>query len=204
MLQGIDISHWNRDYLVRDSYRIFDNVDFVIFKATEGLTFKDRMLDNYISIYLSRHKSGLMGFYHYARPEVNKDATKEAKHFLEVVRPYIGRAILALDVEGNALRYQDLKKWVVSWVKYIKDETGVTPLIYCSESACTRIASDDLMKLSAGLWCARYNKNEPRKSIIKPWKFFAIWQYTSHPLDGDVFNGNEDQFKKYMLPKKQC
>lgn len=199
MIQGVDVSHWNKDYLVRTNYRAFTESDFVIFKATEGRSYKDSAIDHYLSIYLSSEKP--YGLYHFARPDKN-DAVVEARHFLEVAKSHIGKAIFVLDVEGTALHYPKLKKWVVTWCHYIINQTGVIPLIYCSESACTRIASDELMQLNVGLWCARYNKNEPRKAQIKPWKFWAIWQYKSVPIDCDFFNGTIEQFKKYMTVHK--
>lgn len=199
MIYGVDVSHWNRDHLVRTNYEDFKK-DFVIFKATEGRTYKDSALDHYLSIYLS---NGIkpMGLYHYARPE-NNSAVVEADHFLEVAGSYIGKSILALDVEGVALNVPKVSKWVYEWSKHVYDKTGVRPLIYCSESACTRVSSAALNDLGCGLWCARWGANEPRKSIIKPWTFWAIWQNDHHPIDTDVFNGSVEQFKKYMVVNK--
>ena len=201
MINGIDVSHWNKDYLVSNEYNEFKDADFCIFKATEGVSYTDYLLDQFVNIYSNVNRDNAIGFYHYARPE-NNTARLEARHFIEVVGRFRGKAIYALDVEGTALRITGVHKWVYEWCKYVKDVTGVLPLVYCSESACSRVSSKELKALGSGLWCARWSKDAPRKTMIKPWTFWAIWQYSDKPIDRDVFNGDLSQFRKYMTINK--
>lgn len=197
MLKGIDISHHNKNMK-----RISDinQFDFVIMKATEGVTYKDPALSTYMN-YLN--KDTLRGFYHYARPENRNSARAEALHFLSTILKYMNASpcILALDVEGGALSYKDLDKWVHDWCKYIYDAVGIKPLIYTSEYECHRfqMAAD----LGCGLWVAKWGLIYPSKRKIKPFPFWAIWQKSSKEIvsgircDLNVFNGSREQFLKY-------
>ena len=75
-LYGIDISHHNKYNLPK-----FSMFDFIIMKATEGISFVDPCLKQYISML---KKDQLYGFYHYARPERNR-AKEEAKNFINTI-----------------------------------------------------------------------------------------------------------------------
>lgn len=205
MLKGIDISNHNYHYLQsRDWYDILA-ADFVIMKASEGVIYKDVCLDQYYNI-LHGSSDGkpddekLYGFYHYCRPEKYNSPIAEAKHFLSLVRHHAGHCIYALDVEGDALRMSKeyLGAWVTIWLQTVKEDTGVTPLIYCSESTTDRFEYP-LEQTNCGLWVAKWAKNKPSKKNIKPWDFYAIWQNgtTNGHLDTDVFNGSVDTFRAY-------
>jgi len=200
MLQGIDISNWNYSYINNHSVDLRNDYDFVIMKASEGISYKDPYLDEY---YNRLHGSSdgrpdpdaLYGFYHYARPE-NNLSVREAQHFLDLVGHHAGSAIYALDVEGNALNLDSdvLDTWCVKWCSYILRETGVLPMIYTSESQLYRFKK--CAAAGCGLWVAKWSggKKFPK---VKPWKFFALWQYQASALDYDFFNGGREQFKKY-------
>ena len=92
---GCDMSHW-------DSGRyksIIPDMDFVIIKATEGKTSKDRYLDILYNFYTSvQDARGIApedrcyGFYHYAHPELNKPE-EEAEHFLRTIGHHAGKAL---------------------------------------------------------------------------------------------------------------
>ena len=82
-----------------------------------------------------------------------------------------GKSLLALDVEGAALRVKNIDSWCYEWAKYVYYKTGIVPLIYTSESYT------HLFKKTAdfgcGLWCAKWSKNPPKK--IKPFPFVTRW-----------------------------
>ncbi|MGF2565651.1 GH25 family lysozyme, partial [Ralstonia pseudosolanacearum] len=62
-------------------------------KATEGVRFKDNKMPIYANI-LSLDK--IMGFYHFARPDLGNDPEDEALHFINYIRNYISdRSFLA-------------------------------------------------------------------------------------------------------------
>ena len=208
VLNGIDISNHNNAYLRdRDYYDILA-ADFVIMKASEGITYRDSCLDHYYDI-LHGAKDGapdpekLYGFYHYARPDRYNSPAAEADHFLNLVSHHAGRALYALDVEGEALNMAEnyLNAWVMIWLERVYVNTGVRPLIYCSASATNRFHS--AAAADYGLWCAKWGSKKPTKNDIAPWKLCAIWQNgtTGGKLDTDRFYGGRDQWKAYC---KQC
>ena len=194
MLKGIDISHHNKN--MKDP-RMLNTFDFVIMKATEGTTYKDTSLSYYMS---KLDKGMLKGCYHYCRPENMNTPEQEASNFLSSVIRYIdGTCILALDVEGNALKYKDLDNWCERWCRYVYNATGIKPLIYTSEAECKRFQK--CAEFGCGLWVAKWGIRKPKN--IAPWKFFAIWQKSSNHMfsgvrvDLDYFNGSMEQYIKY-------
>lgn len=195
MLRGIDVSHHNN---LNKILSIIDKPDFCIIKATEGKTYKDPMLGTNIRICLRKRIP--MGFYHYARPELNTPV-EECKNFLNSVQFYSGNALFALDWEGEALKYPI--SWVREFLSYFYYATGVKPLIYTSASYTKNLKP--LLDDNVGLWVAHYTSKE--KPDIGVYPFWAIWQYASpnHNYTGkrcvcdyDYFNGNLLQLRKYM------
>lgn len=195
MLKGIDVSHHNNlDRILS----IIDKPDFCIIKATEGKTYNDPKFKHNIQICEERNIS--LGFYHYARPERNQPID-EAKHFLDKVAPYIGKAIFALDWEEEALKYPVL--WAKKWLDYIYAQTGVKPLIYCSAWYTNELAS--IRAADYGLWVAHYTNMPKPNTGVYP--FWAFWQYASpeHNYTGkpcvcdyDYFNGSLIALNAYM------
>lgn len=192
MLKGIDISHHNK-------YQIFPKEgkkpvidlskhDFVIMKATEGKTYVDPCMDDYIKL-LSQDQR--YGFYHFARPERNR-AYDEAKHFCKTIGNYGENAMLVLDWEAQAVS-QPIE-WALDWMKFVEKEYGKKPLIYCSSWYTKKCRL--LLENNNGLWVAHYtNKKTP---TVYTYPTYAMWQYTSEPYDKDVFNGNAKQWDKYV------
>lgn len=195
MIHGIDISHHNKN--MKDLKDLL-KFDFIIMKASEGMGFRD----NAVSLYMNVLKDKPIGFYHFARPEINSDPKVEARNFINAILPYLKyNPVLALDVEARALDVPFVGKWSKDFCKYVFDNIGILPLIYCSASSTTLFK--DCVDFGCGLWVAKWSKTEPTKKQIKPWEFWAIWQYTSGGIcsgvrvDLNYFNGTVEQFKKY-------
>lgn len=194
MLNGIDISHHNIDQIRRGSLNI-STPDFVIMKATEGKTYRDPRMAEYLQLMdLERQ---LLGFYHYARPEINNPVA-EALNFIDRVGTYAGRAMFALDVEGKSLLldHATLSGWVLTWLHIVESETGVKPLVYTGTEGLIKFGSAILAN-DTGLWFARY-RARLHKEMYAPYPFWAIWQFTSNPWDCDKFNGDRTQWAKYI------
>lgn len=187
MLKGIDISHHNK-YQYQHNEFSMDDYDFIIMKATEGRTYVDPMMDEYMKEIVAKEKK--YGFYHFARPE-NNDPISEAKHFCDTIGTDGVGAILALDWESKAISY-DLD-WALDWLRYVERVYNKKPLFYCSASFTSKL--NPIYQNGNGLWVAHYTKAD--KPRVKAYPFYAIWQYTDSPLDKDVFNGNEEQWYKY-------
>lgn len=163
-------------------------------KATEGKTYKSAPMLAQAEYALKNNK--LIGFYHYARPENGNTAKQEAENFIKAVKPYIGRAILALDYEGNAHKCGE--QWAIDFINYIYKKTGVLPMFYTSEAYLKRYPG--VAATNAGLWVAKYSKKAP---VIAPWKIKAMWQTTSEPYDKDRFYGNANTWAAYAKVNKK-
>lgn len=201
MIKGLDISHHNKN--MKDPEAIL-NYDFIIMKASEGRCFRDPHLDKYMDILRDPEKKKwpLIGFYHFARPDLGNSPEAEAEQFLISIRTYTRfKPLVALDVEGGALFWaDDLDEWCLSWCKHVYEHLGYKPLIYCSAAETRRFKK--CTKWGCGLWVAKWG-NKPTKKEISPWDVWAIWQYTSSGIcsavrvDEDYFNGSKEQFLKY-------
>lgn len=203
-MNGIDISNWQKGL---DLSKIA--CDFVIVKATEGLTYIDKTCDPFFQQALKLGKK--LGFYHFARPESNT-AKAEADFFYKNTKNYFHHAIPVLDWESSG-------KWNVAWAKEWLDRiyelSGVKPLIYMSESVVNSYDWSEVVKGDYGLWVAKYRDNNPdynydmsnagAKPSVKWWSFYCMWQWTStgrltgynDNLDCDVFYGDAAVWDKY-------
>lgn len=194
MLKGIDISHHNKYQIFPKNGKpqlVLSKHDFIIMKATEGKTYVDPCLDDYLQ---QLAPDQLYGFYHFARPERNR-AKDEAKHFCDTIGRYGESAILVLDWEAQAVS-QPIE-WALEWMQYVEKVYGKKPLIYCSSWYTKKLKP--LLENNNGLWVAHYtNKKQP---TVYTYPTFALWQYSSEPYDKDVFNGTRKQWLKYAERK---
>lgn len=210
MLYGIDISNWNEP--TWDTYK---QTDFVIHKATEGRSYSDATMDRHLKDYLmtDNGKEKLIGLYHFGQPKTGNSVQSEVNHFLRIAEPYIGRAILALDMEaGN----QGYVQWGMNWLTEVYKRTGVRPMLYTSASNLA--LWDAAYESNYGLWVANYKSHGNMYPGVKPsntgaWPYFAIWQWsngqtpygknklstyiTQKAIDQDIFNGDATAWKKY-------
>ena len=176
--------------------------DFVIIKATQGKSFVNPEFANQITQALFQNK--YVGVYHY----VNGAGVEiEANHFIDVVKPYLGRVILAIDWENNGDNPQFAAgnyKYCEQLLTAVKDKTGITPFLYMSKSVCRQFKWE--VGRNFPLWCAQYKKTPPTTYTDNPWtddKGFGAWtgckifQYSSKGrLNG--YNGNLDLDLAYM------
>lgn len=199
MLKGIDISHWQANLDIAST-----GAQFVICKATQGTTFVDPSCDRHYQI---AKRLGLkLGVYHYAS---GGDPIAEADFFVRNIKGYIGEAILILDWEKNQNgRYHEHASWCLKFLNRVKELTGVKPLVYMSASVIKAADWSSVVYGDYGLWVAGYPDNRDSWDIpqfiwgVSPWKFYAIWQYTSSGgrLDRDVFMGDATAWDKYANP----
>ena len=149
----------------------------------------------------------LGGAYHYAE---GQDAIKEADYFISIVKPYIGKIILALDWEsmigrGKKNKAWGSKTWCTTFINRIKEKTGVTCFLYTGIDGCNQ------NKTLAGkipLWFAGYPKNENSwivpefKYNLGAWKKYTIWQFTSgsEKVDRNITELTKADWTKYIKP----
>lgn len=201
-LYGEDVSRW-QSVGTGDSAK-----DFLIIKATEGTGYVDPSCDKHYQ--RAKSKGKLLGVYHFARPDLNKNtagAKAEAAYFVNNCKGYIKQAILVLDWEQPGTTGQ--VSWAKAWLDEVYRLTGVRPLIYMSASV---VNGNNWSSISGnyGLWIAGYPnaynvKNPPTPTAgampykIGSWKFWAIWQYSSGAgtLDYDIANMDANGWKAY-------
>lgn len=189
MLRGYDVSHWNTSTPIGD---------FLICKASEGENYHDATFQKHIA---NAEKKGvtLFGAYHFAKTKT--DATKNAVNFVRAIEHsgHVGTdMLLVLDIEGAEATRANSVAWCLDWCRVVEKLTGVKPIIYTSSSLTSRFKK--LADNNYGLWVAHYTK--AKKPTIKSWKLWALWQYTSQPIDTNYFNGSRDQYLKYCKRKE--
>lgn len=186
MLYGIDIaSHqWDLD-LSKVQH------DFVIIKATGGPSYVNPYFNKHIEQALSLGK--LVGAYHFALDGfANQGPQVEARNFVNKVKPYLGKIILALDWEAKAVKLGPA--WAKAWLDEVYNLTGVHPILYVSHSLTADKGWAEVAKYTK-LWMAQYKNYNPSKGYNpNPWgsKTAGQWgtnifirQYTSMMyLDG--------------------
>ena len=200
-LQGIDISHHNiDDYAPIDWSRVRDaGYVFAFVKATDG--YKGGWTDpTFYTNMDTGYRAGLfMGAYHYARPDLNRDATVEASYFVRVAGRYLTRGYLrpVLDLEtGESLGKEGLSNWVHIWMTTVKNLTGVEPIFYTYRNF-TRYLDISLTRYD--FWLAHYTGDPEIAPDPLLWETWDFWQYTdggSVPgvadpsIDLNLFNGD--------------
>ena len=86
----IDISNWQEGIDIDAALR---TLDMVIFKASEGTGFTDKLCAGWVKA--ARKAGKPFGVYHFFRGR----GVAEADHFLSVCKEWIGKGVLILDVE---------------------------------------------------------------------------------------------------------
>lgn len=202
MLHFIDISNWQKGLTIPE------RIDACIVKATEGTTFVDKCCDGFVQ--QCRSKGILYGFYHFmtgATPE------EQAVFFARNTEGYSLEGIPVLDIESE--RIEDWGSYAQRFVDKYHAITGVYPVIYASASTLTRFNGYPLVD-TCGLWIAGYPDSRERglndvpkfPYDVSPWKFAAMWQYTSNgwigswdePIDLDVAYMDAGAWKLYANP----
>lgn len=211
-MQGIDISNWQKNINLPAVIRS-NKIEFVIAKATEGVSFTDKYFNNFMNTALSLNKK--IGLYHFARPELN-GAKAEARYFYDNVKKFTGKAVFILDWESSG---KSNTAWALEWLKEFERLSGVKALIYMSESVVNSYDWEDVVAGDYGLWVAKYKDNNPvydynttgrSRPFVKFWPFFAMWQFTSTGrltgysgnLDLNIFYGNASIWDKYAKSSK--
>ena len=174
--------------------------DFVICKATGGTGYISPDFKRQVEQALAEGKC--VGAYHFALDGfTGTTPEREAQHFLNVVEPYLGKVILALDWEAKAVKLG--AGWAKRWLDYVYDKTGIRAMIYMSKGTANTKVWAEVAK-NHPLWVAQYaistDKNykpgytpvrgylsdPPGEKSVGPWKKdITIRQYTSMGfLDG--------------------
>ena len=195
-VEGIDVSGWQ------------GNVDwpaywaqgkrFAYVKATEGT--------GYQSPYFSQQYTGsydvgmIRGAYHYARPDLS-GATAQADYFVAHGGGWSadGKTLPGmLDIEWGpnnscyGLSTTSMVNWILEFSDHYHALTSRWPVIYTATSwwtECTGNQGD--FSSTNPLAVARYASSVG--TLPYAWTFYTFWQYSSTPIDQDVFSGGLDR-----------
>ena len=199
-MNGIDISGWQPTINTATV-----DADFVIVKATEGLNYKNPYGISQINGTINSGKK--LGLYHFA---TGVSATQEADFFVNTVSDYIGKAVLVLDYEANALRRGS--SYVKAFCDRVYQKTGVKPIVYTTAYVVRSQGFSEVKRAGYGLWVAGYPSNTatrytPNKKMpynLGIYDRAVMWQYSSNGivsgyngrLDINVYYGDEIDWDK--------
>ena len=186
--KGIDVSEWQGK--INFNKVKSSGIDIVYIRASEGSSYIDSYFkDNYIHA----KKSGLkVGFYHFLTATNTKEAKKEAKFFVNVIKDTNPDCKLAMDFEVfNNLNNDEINKIAEEFLKEVEKLTGKECIIYSDAYNAQYTFSEKLAKKYA-IWVADYFVNEPTNN--GKWSSWVGFQYTDQ---GDIsgINGYVDQDK---------
>lgn len=183
-MNGIDISSYQAEL---DTGIVPS--DFVIIKATEGTNYINPTWEEQAKQTLQAGK--LLGLYHFAS---TGNPISEADFFISTIKDYVGKALLNLDFEAEAIN-----AWgnvgASQFLNRVKEKTGINPTIYMS-AAVTRQFNWSTISNSNALWVAQYASTSPTGYQSEPWsdgKGYGAWssaaihQYSS---SGTLMNWN--------------
>ena len=180
MIKGIDVSshdNFNGSQFKSNTEACYRDSDFVIVKATQGVTYVHRQCAAIINRCKADGK--LWGFYHYA---AGNDPVSEAEFFYSKCRDYFGGGIPCLDWESISNRAWGNSNWARKFVDKIHELSGVWCLIYVQASERSQVAN---CANDCWLWLAGYPDNRNSWEIpnfrygCSPWETYTIWQYSS-------------------------
>lgn len=199
-MQGIDVSSWQPSEVTE---RVAG--DFAIVKLTQGVSYTNPKATEQLNAALRSGKE--IGVYHYA---AGGNCTSEADYFTKQARPWLRKAVLALDWEAQQNQDWGSTSWATCFVKRVKAQTGVIPMIYVQASALWQVQG--ARNAGSGLWVAQYASMRATGYQAQPWRLGtageAMRQYSSHGLlpgysgflDLNYFMGSRSQWRKYANP----
>lgn len=207
MILGNDISRHQGDV----DFNVYkNNSNFLIIKVTEGIGYIDpKFIRNQME---TRRVELPLGYYHFARPDLNVDPRVEADFFIKTLGEVRDGEILVLDYEPNW--NGDHVGWCVGWLNRIAEKmNGLKCLVYLNQSQVTDFNWTPVVNLGCELWIAAYTGSPKRNNFVTgAWKYAVMQQWTSVQnvpgissanVDGNVFFGTVETFKKYGFKKPQ-
>ncbi len=202
-MKFIDISNWQAGL---DVATVVKNggLGGVIVKATEGLGYVDKSCETFVQQCIKNDIP--FGFYHFAR---NNDAKAEAEFFRKNTTGYEGKGIPVLDWEDD-----QSVSWVNAFVERYHELTGIWPWIYANPWRFKQGKVNE----NCGRWVAGYPKNgitdinygiknslpsSYNVGLVCAWQFSSSVRISGYNgnLDGDVFYGDKEAWKKYAGSK---
>lgn len=189
-MRGIDISDWQRGIDIS----AIPDLDFVICKATQGDWYTSESFDAQMNGAANAGK--LLGVYHYIDGTGGVEA--EMQRFYNVIKPWIGKAIICLDWEPGGNGAWGNTGYLKQCIQSIANKTGKTIVVYCSAGL---YPWDEVLSTDSVIWMAQYANTNPTGWQDTPWNegayACAIRQYSgTGRLPG--YDGYLDLNKAYI------
>jgi lysozyme len=196
----IDLSHHDSPADLQAAKK--DGILGVIYKATQGLTFKDPTYQ--LNRQKARDAGLLWGAYHFG---TGSDGVGQAEFFLSVVQPGNGD-LLVLDFEQNPQGTTMTAEEARAFVTHIREVTGQWPGLYGGSLVKELLGtSKDPVLGNCWLWLSQYG---PTAVVPANWSQWTMWQYTDgaqgpepHQVAGigrcdrDKFNGTPEELTAF-------
>lgn len=217
-----DFSHHNKDNKIAMECIANSNISYIILKATEGTSYTDPELFNYVDAFCCRMREcGALNIttiflYHFCRldkvgaPQSAKArANQEMVHFADTilkVKDYIRKCfgtdavkiVPVLDWETSAnTSHAGAFEYLKECLRYFTSGYDIYPTLYASSSVTKTAACKNLVQLypDIPLWVAHYNVKQPK---IYNWQSWTGWQFTSSPFDMSLFRLEDISYKNCM------
>lgn len=184
-IAGGDFYHGNSNQLFNNA---LPHLGWAALKATQGTGYKDPSFQSRWSQLGQLQAAGKMplrvayGFLTPGNGAAQANALMTAAH---VNGPLPAGSRLMLDWEAGALKSPQT---LTQAAQTIYNRTGSWPMVYASSA---NIPAAHRAVPNAPLWEARYLKNG---AIVHNYPFT---QYSDHPYDQDMFNGNMQQLRQF-------
>lgn len=198
-IRGIDVSAHNGMMNLDAAKK--DGIDFILIKATEGVTFQD---ENFrINYDKAKHAGMKIGFYHFFR--FDRDGVQQALNLFRTIgnrRPDLG---IVIDVEdaGNPknIPRDSILERLSAMADYINIR-GEKVIFYSNKEGYYKYIEPYFKAYP--LWICSFSSNP----INSEWIF---WQYNHHGrvsgIRGDVdlntFNGSREDFDLFCSPEEK-
>lgn len=169
-IKGIDISNWQKN--VDFSKVKKDGIEVVIIKATEGIDFVDKRLEEHYNG--AKNKNINIGFYHFMSDKT--DPKEQARDFWNSIKNKKFQVIPVLDIEkeNGGRSAKEVTNRCIEFLNEFKNLSGYECIIYTYTNFAKTKLDYRLNKYK--LWIAHYGVNAPGDNGI--WKDWVGFQYT--------------------------
>ncbi|MDQ0148243.1 GH25 family lysozyme [Eubacterium multiforme] len=169
-IKGVDISNWQKN--IDFSKVKKDGIEVVIIKATEGIDFVDKRLEEHYNG--ARNENISIGFYHFMSDKT--DPKEQARDFWNSIKNKKFQVIPVLDIEkeNGGRSAKEVTNRCIEFLNEFKNLSGYECIIYTYTNFAKTKLDYRLNKYK--LWIAHYGVNIPGENGI--WKEWVGFQYT--------------------------
>ena len=185
---GVDLSRYQVNV---DMNRLAEqNVRFVYIKATEGSDY----IDPYFHENWKNAKASPMAYGAYHFFSFDSPGELQAENYIENAGDLRGALFPVVDVELYGSKWEhppkkaDVVRELHSFIRSIKDEYGVEPIIYTGRPFYSKYLKDDFDS------CLFWPRSVFYPAKLDGWDNWAIWQYS----DRGLFDGHGGGREKYI------